>query len=179
MSKPLNFGRMFFTPAMLFLCGVFLQSCTEEMPILKPLNGSAKTSNASNIALKVNNTTYSLTNKDPGYAIFVPITTGTGSSTATQYSINGSNSSQTNLLDFGFSYILDSTNNKYLLTSGQLTLNNKNYATINSSGTAKLTVAKMDTLALTAAGNYSFYLYDSPFSPTDSIYVSGTFNIVK
>lgn len=179
MLKPLSLGRKLLAPAMLLLTGIFLQSCADEVPILQPLNGSGKTSNASNIALKVNNTSYTLTNKDPGYAIFVPITTGTGTSSATQYSINGSNGSQTNTLDFGFSYILNTTSNKYLLTGGQLTINNKSYATINSSGTAQLTVDKMDVLAFTATGKYSFYLYDTPFSPTDSIYVSGTFNIVK
>jgi len=179
MIKPFSFHKALFASAMLLLCGIFLQSCTEEIPILKPRNGSGTTSNNSNIVVKVNNTAYTLTNKAPGYAIFVPVTTGTGASSSTQYSVNGSNGIQTNVLDFGFSYISNSVNNKYVLKSAQLEINNKTYTTLNSSGTAQLTVDKMDVAALTSSGSFSYYLYDSPYSPTDSIYVSGTFNIVK
>lgn len=163
---------------MLLLSAFFLNSCTEEMPVLKPLSGTAI--NKSSIVIKVNNSTYTLTNKEPGYAIFVPVTLGTGASSYTEYSVNGSNGSETNVLDFGFSYILNSTTNQYVITSSQLQLNNKNYVTLNSSGAAQLKVDKMDAAANTGSGSFSYYLYDSVYNtPTDSVFVSGTFNIIQ
>ncbi len=168
-------SRKLFAPAMLLLSSIFLQACTEEMPILAPLNGA---SNNSTIVLNINNAAYTLTNKAPGYAIFANVTSGTGTTSTTQYNVTGSKGTQTNALDFILAYEIN-TANKYVLATSQLDFNNKTYTTVNSSGAAKLTVDKMDATANTATGSFGYYLYDSVFTPTDSIYVSGTFNIVK
>ncbi len=176
MSKRFSFRSAMFAAAMLLLCGTFLQSCTEEMPILAPLNG---TTNNSKIVLNVNNATYTLTNKNPGYVFFAPITVGTGSSSNIQYNVNGSNGLQTNAVDFIIDFGLNA-NNKYVLVGSQLNLNNKSYTTVyNNTGKAQLTINKIDTIANATSGSYAYYLYDSAFTPTDSIYVNGTFNIVK
>jgi hypothetical protein len=175
MTKPV---RLFKIAVMLLLSGVFLNSCTEEMPVLTPLSGSGITSNKSIITVNIGNSTYSLKNQDPGYAIFASASTGSGTSTYTQYNITGSNGSQTNALDFILAYGLN-TNNKYIVTTSLLDYNNKTYSTLNLTGAAKLTVDKMDANASTANGSFGYYLYDDIFTPTDSIYVSGTFNIVK
>ncbi|MGI4730009.1 MAG: hypothetical protein ACRYGB_15675 [Janthinobacterium lividum] len=178
MNKLFKLRKALLAPAMLFLCGVFLQSCTEEMPILSANDLIGKTSNASSIALKVNTANYTLVNKDPGYAIFAPVTSGTGTTSNIQYNVSGSNGLQTGTVDFVLAYTLTSSNT-YVLTTSQLDLNNKTYTTLNASGNAQLTIVKMDVTANTASGSYGYYLYDSPSSPTDSVYVSGTFNIVK
>ncbi len=175
MTKPL---RLLTVAVVLLLSGIFLNSCTEEMPILTPNSGSSSASNKSIIALNIGNSAYSLKNQDPGFAIFASVSTGTGTSTYTQYNITGSNGSQTNALDFILAYGLDAKN-KYVVTTSQLDFNNKTYTTLNLAGNAKLTIDKMDANTNTASGNFSYYLYDSVFTPTDSIYVTGSFNIVK
>lgn len=179
MIKSLTLCKAILAPAMLLLCSIFLQSCTEEMPILSPNNVSGTSSNSSSIVVNVNKSTFTLNNKAPGYAFFAAGTVGTGSSSNTQYNVSGSNGLQTNAVDFIIDFSLN-TSKKYLLVGSQLDFNNKSYTTVyNGTGKSQLTINKIDTIANTASGSYAYYLYNSASSPTDSVYVSGTFNIVK
>ncbi len=179
MIKSLTLRKAVLTPAMLLLCGIFLQSCTEEMPILSPNDLIGKTSNSSSIVVNVNKSVFTLNNKAPGYAFFAVGTVGTGSSSNTQYNVSGSNGLQTNGIDFIIDFDLN-TSKKYVLVGSKLNFNDKSYTTVyNGTKKAQLTINKMDTIANTINGSYAYYLYNSASSPTDSIYVSGTFNIVK
>jgi hypothetical protein len=178
MTKIFSIKKEIFSPVMLLLCGLFLHSCTEEMPILTP--NSAFTSGISAIVFKVNNTPYTIVNKVPGYVYFANVTVGSNNNLYSQYNISGSNGSQTYPIDYLLTFGPDSTNtNNFVFGTSQVTINKKTYSTINANGKAKLTIDKIDTNNNTAAGSFSYYVYNSVFSPTDSIYVSGTFNIVK
>lgn len=179
MNNLFTLRKALLAPAMLFLCAIFLQSCTEEMPILKPsdLNGTASTN--STIVVNVDKTAYTLKNAAPGYAIFAGVTIGSGTAATTQYNVSGSNGLKANRVDFLIDFGLDA-NKKYVVLGSQLDLGDKSYTTLyNQTDKAQLTVTKMDTIANTATGSYAYYLYNSTASPTDSVYVSGTFNIVK
>lgn len=179
MIKSLTLRKAILAPAMLLLCGIFLQSCTEEMPILKPSDLSGTTSTNSTIVVNVNKSTFTLKNTAPGYAYFATIGIGSGTSASTQYNVNGGNGLKTNAVDFILNFGLDA-NKKYVLLGSQLDFNEKNYATIyNQTSKAQLSISKIDTIANTTSGSYACYLYNSAASSTDSIYVSGTFNIVK
>ena len=165
-------------PAMLLLCGIFLQSCTEEMPILKPSDLSANSS-GSTIVVNANKSTFTLKNVAPGYAYFAPIGLSSGTYSGTQYNVNGGNGLKDNSVDFVLDFGLDA-GKKYVVLSSQLDLGDKSYTTLNNQNVkAQLTVTKLDTIANAASGSYAYYLYNSAVSPTDSIYVNGTFNIVK
>ncbi|RYX82021.1 hypothetical protein EON73_04515 [bacterium] len=182
MFKFSTFRNAFIPTAMLLLSGIFLQSCVEEMPILKPSDVSKTVSTNSTIVVNVNKSVITLKNTNPGYVFFASATVGIGANN-TQYDISGSNGLQTNAVDFDINFNLNSTSKKYVLLGSQLNFNNKSYTTVyngmNGIEKAKLTFNKIDTIANTANGSYAYYLYDSAFTPTDSIYVSGTFNIVK
>jgi hypothetical protein len=178
MIKPLTFKKAVAAFAMLFLCGISLYSCTEEMPILNP-NSISSISNNSSIVVNINNSAYVIKNKTPDYAIFASITSGTNNTSNTQYNVSGSSSSKTAPIDFVLAFATDSLSKKYIVTTSQVDVNNKTYTTLNKFGDAKLTVSKMDEKANTATGTFGYYLYDSVFTPTDSIFVSGTFNIIK
>lgn len=160
----------------LILCGIFLQSCTEEMPILTPLSDP----NISSVVLNIQNKTYRVVNKLPGYVFFANVTVGSGNSLYSQYNISGSNSSQTNAIDYVLTFGPDNANsNNYVFGSSQLTFNNKTYTTTNVSGKAVIKINSLDTYANTASGSFAYYLYDKVTSPTDSVYVTGTFNVIK
>lgn len=179
MNNLFTLRKALLAPAMLFLCGIFFQSCTEEMPILKPSDLNGNTSTSSNIVVNVDKTAYTLKNVAPGYAIFFGVTLGSGTSATTQYNVSGSNGLKANGVDFLIDFGLDANKN-YVVLGSQLDLGDKSYTTLyNQTSKMQLTVAKMDTIANTASGNYAYYLYNSTVSPTDSVYVSGTFNIVK
>lgn len=182
MNNLFTLRKALLAPAMLFLCGIFLQSCTEEMPILKPNDLKVTTSTTSTIMVNVDKSTFTLKNTDPGYAFFASSSIGTGSSSNTQYNISGSNGLQTNTVDFIIDFNLNASK-QYILLGSKLDINNKSYSTVYNGLTgipkALLTITKMDTIANTASGSYAYYLYNSASTSTDSIYVSGTFNIVK
>jgi hypothetical protein len=176
MTKIFSFRKEIFSPLMLLLCGIFLQSCTEEMPILTPNYNF----NESTIVFNVNNKPYIVVNKTPGYVYFANVTVGSNNTLYSQYNISGSNGSQTNPIDYLLTFGPDNTNtNNYIFGTSQVTFNKKTYSTINANGKAKIIVDKLDTGNNTASGSFSYYLYDSVSSPKDSIYISGTFNIVK
>ncbi|MGI4021039.1 MAG: hypothetical protein ACRYFA_05995 [Janthinobacterium lividum] len=160
----------------LLLCGMFLQSCTEEMPILTPLSDP----NTSRIVLNIKYKTYKIIDKLPGYVFFANVTVGSGNTLYSQYNVSGSNSSQTNAIDYLLTFGPDSVNtSNYVFGTSQLTFNNKTYTTTNKSGKAIIKVDALDTYVNTASGSFAYYLYDNVLSPTDSIYVTGTFNIIK
>ncbi len=178
MNNLFTLRKALLAPAMLFLCGIFLQSCTEEMPILKPL--SVNPSNSSFIILNIKNKAYTLKNVNPGFVYFTNITAGTGNSTMQQYGIAGSDGNEKNPLDCIINFDTDSVHaGKYVLSSSQLNYNNIVYTTNNTFGNAKFTVDQLNNATNTANGSFAYYLYDSVYTPTDSVYVSGTFNIVK
>lgn len=181
MIKFSNLRNAIVAPAMLLLSGIFLQSCVEEMPILKPSDVTKIASSSSTLIVNVDKSTFTLKNADPGYVFFAGGTVGTGTN-STQYNISGSNGLQTNAVDFIINFNMND-NKKYVLLGSRLNFNNKSYTTVynglNGIEKAQLTFNKIDTIANTANGSYGYYLYNSASTQPDSIYVSGTFNIVK
>lgn len=178
MIKSLILRKAILAPAMLLLCGIFLQSCTEEMPILTQLS---KSTNGNVIILNIKNKAYTLKNVNPGFVYFTNITAGgSANSSFQQYGLAGSNGNETNPLDCIINFDTDSVHvGKYVLSTSQVNYNNVTYTTSNASGNAKFTVNQLNATTNTTSGSFAYYLYDSVFVPTDSIYVSGTFNIVK
>ncbi len=183
MRKPSSFRGVLFAPAMLILFGVFLQSCTEEIPILKPLNRSSNSitvSSKSTISLNFNNTANTITNINPSNILFSTMPGGASLPLLKSYIVAGNNGSKTSNLLYGVSFHTDTIgNNKFIFDSSQLVINKKTYTTFNISGKVKFTVDKLDDTANTASGSFSYYVYDDIIKPTDSIYVSGSFNILK
>ncbi|MVN21975.1 hypothetical protein [Mucilaginibacter arboris] len=177
MNKNLTFRRAIIALAMLLLCGIFLQSCTEEMPILVP---RSKAINGSVIVLNIRNKAYTIRNENPGFVYFTNITPGSGNNLSQQYGIAGSDGSPTNPLDCIINFNADSVHaGNYILSTSQVNYNNVTYTTSNPSGNAKFKVNQLNAAANTTSGSFAYYLYDSVFIPTDSIYVSGTFSITK
>ncbi len=178
MIKPFSFHKALFAPAMLLLCGIFLQSCTEEIPILKPRSSSV--SSKSTIVLNVNNTAYTINDVSPNTIEFRETSRDPAFPLYRQYGIAASNNSQTNLLDYALSFHTDTVGSKkYTLEISQLTINKKTYSTANIYGNAAFKVDKLDAVDNTTSGSFGYFVYDDILTPTDSIYVSGTFNIVK
>ncbi len=185
MIKSLSFRKALLAPAMLLLSGIFLQSCTEEMPILHPPSGASSsgigtTSSKSVINLSINNNANNITNNKPNNILFTSVAGGATLPLLKLYTFAGNNGSQTNNLTFGASFHTDTIGNKkFIFDSSQLLFNKKTYTTFNISGTAKFTVDKLDDVANTASGSFGYYVYDAIINPTDSVYVSGTFNFMK
>lgn len=177
MSKiPIN-CKQHFVVAMLLLCSVFLHSCTEEMPILMPLNTVYK---VNSVTLTINGKSYIIINKTPGYVNLTSITAGAGTSLYSQSNISASNSNAGDLISFIINFGPDTKNaGNYVLSTSQLSFNNKIYTTVNADGKANLKVANLNSNNNTANGTFGYYLYNSTKNPTDSIYVSGSFNILK
>jgi len=158
---------------MLLLCSIFLHSCTEEMPILNPLNTVYK---VNSVSLSIDGKSYVIINKTPGYVNLTSITAGSGTSLYSQSNISASNSNSGNLVNFIINFGPDSKNSgSYLLSTSQISVNNKTYTTTNADGKANLKVTNLDLNNKTANGTFGYYLYNS----TDSIYVSGTFTILN
>lgn len=176
MTKISALSKRIFTLALLLLCSFFLHSCTEDMPILTPLSDP----NISTIVLNIQNKTYKVVNKLPGYVFFANVTVGSGNALYSQYNVSGSNSSQTNAIDYVLTFGPDKTNtSSYAFGTSQLNFNNKTYITNNTSGKATIKIDALDTNVNTASGSFAYYLYDKIVSPTDSIYVTGTFNVMN
>lgn len=162
---------------MLLLCGIFLQSCTEEMPILTSAN---TTITGSYIKLNIDNKAYTIVNKLPGYVYFSNITVGVGTNLVAQLTVAGNNGNQNNLLDYALNFSEDTSKaGSYDFASSKLSLNGKSYITTNPYGKAKLNINQLDDTAKTANGSFAYYVYNSASNPTDSVYVTGTFNVVK
>ncbi|RYY07417.1 MAG: hypothetical protein EOP43_03310 [Sphingobacteriaceae bacterium] len=178
MCKLLSFRSALFAPAMLLLCGIFLQSCTEEMPVLTPLDITV--SSKSTIVLKINNTTSTINNVLPGNIEFRETSRDPAFPLYRQYGIAASNNNQTNLLDYAVAFHTDTAGSKnYTLEISQLTINKKTYSTANIYRNAVFKVDKLDATNNTTTGSFSYYVYDDILSPKDSIYVTGSFNILK
>lgn len=176
MNKNFSLKKGRLAPAILFLCSIFLHSCTEEMPILTPLSDP----NTSSIVLNIQNKTYKVVNRLPGYVFFANVTVGSGNALYSQYNISGSNGSQTNAIDYVLTFGPENANSgNYVFGTSQLTFNNKTYTTTNASGKAVIKIDALDTYVNTASGSFAYYLYDKVLSPTDSVYVTGTFNVIK
>lgn len=185
MIKPLISRKVFFVPAILLLCGIFLQSCTEEMPILTPASGYSSSvpgsvSSKSVINLKINNAPNDITNVKPGIILFNIISGGTTLPRFRNYLIAGDNGSTTNRVLYSVTFHSDSVgNNIYVFDGSQVIINKKTYTSFNISGTNKFTVAKLDEIASSTSGSFGYYVYDDVLHPTDSLYVTGAFNIFK
>lgn len=178
MLKPISFGRKLLAPAMLLLTGIFLQSCADEVPILMPLSGSV--SSKSIVVLNFKNTTYTINDVKPGTILFAVTGTDPKFPLYKQYGFDATNNSQTDLLDYAVSFHTNTVGSKkYTLEVSQVTLNKKTYSTANIYGNAVFKVDKLDAANNTTSGSFSYFVYDDILSPTDSIYVSGTFNIAK
>ena len=185
MIKPFIFRKALFAPAMLLLGSIFLHSCTEEMPILKPLGTysnyvPATVSSKSMINLKINNTQSDITNTKPGTIVFNVVTGGTTLPNFRTYLIAGDNGSTTNRALYSVTFHSDSVgNNIYVFDGSQVIVNKKTYTSFNISGSNKFSVTKLDEKTNTAVGSFSYYVYDDALHPTDSLYVTGAFNIFK
>ena len=178
MYKLFSFRSVLLAPAMLLLCSIFLQSCSEEMPILKPLTSSP--SSKSTVVLNINNTVYTINDVSPSTIEFAQTNTDPTQPLYRQYGIAASNNDQTNLLDYAVTFHTDTVGSKnYGLEVCLLNINKKSYATANPYGNAVFKVDKIDAANNTTSGSFSYFVYDDILSPTDSIYVRGTFNIVK
>ncbi|RYE26663.1 MAG: hypothetical protein EOP42_20505 [Sphingobacteriaceae bacterium] len=180
MNKFSPLRKALLAPAMLFLCGIFLQSCTEEMPILSPDDLSAKSSSKSTVVINVNNAVYTINDVKPSTIIFATTGTDPQFPLYKQYGFDATNNNQANMLDYAVSFHTDTVGSKkYTLEISQLTLNKKTYSTANIYGNAVFKVDKLDAANNTTSGSFSYFVYDDILTPKDSIYVSGTFNIVK
>jgi hypothetical protein len=177
MTKPV---RLLSAAVMLLLSGIFLNSCTEDMPILMPISSSVSTKSTVIVNVKNTNSTYSINDIRPSTVVFATTGKDPAYPLYRQYGFDATNNSQTNLLDFAVSFHTDTAGSRrYTLELSQLTVNKKTYSTANIYGNAVFKVEKLDGTGNTATGSFGYFLYDDITSPTDSIYVSGTFNIVK
>ena len=178
MCRFLSFRSAPIAPAVLLLCGIFLQSCTEEMPLLKPSDTSV--SSKSTVVLNINNTASTINSVSPQTIEFRETSRDPAFPLYRQYGIAASNNNQTNLLDYAVAFHTDTAGSKnYTLEICQLTMNKKTYSTANIRGNAVFKVDKLDATANTATGSFRYYLYDDILSPKDSIFITGSFNIVK
>lgn len=186
MLKPFISRKALFAPAMLLLCGIFLNSCREDMPILVPPSGltigtgTPSVSAKSTINLKINNTQNDILNVKPAVILFNIVTGGASLPLFRNYLIAGDNGSATNRVLYSVTFHSDSVgNNIYVFDGSQVIANKKTYTSFSISGANKFTVNKLDEKAYLTNGTFSYYVYDDVLHPTDSLYVTGSFNISK
>lgn len=185
MTQFLSFQKSLCAILILLLSGIFLQSCMEEMPILVPQNGTltgttGMVSSKSTISLNINNNPQNISNIKPNNIIFTNVTGGASLPLFKEYFIVGDNGNQTSSLSYSASFHTDTVGSKnFVFESSQLFFNKKTYTTFNISGTAKFNIEKLDDAANTVSGTFGYYVYDDILKPTDSVYVSGSFNILK
>lgn len=184
MIKPF-FRKAIFAPAMLLLCSIFLQSCSEEMPILTPQNGYTSSapgsvSSKSMINLKINNASNDISNVKPEIILFNIVSGGTTLPQFRNYLIAGDNGSTTSRVLYSVTFHSDSVgNNIYVFDGSQIIVNKKTYTSFNISGANKFSVTKLDEKTYSTSGNFGYYVYNNVLHPTDSLYVAGSFNILK
>ncbi|MGI4021040.1 MAG: hypothetical protein ACRYFA_06000 [Janthinobacterium lividum] len=179
-----SFRSALLAPAMLLLCGIFLQSCTEEMPALKsPSSVNYSTGSASSksiINLKINDVQRSITNVKPEIIIFNINSGGVALPSFRSYTLAGDNGNTTNRLVYSAAFHSDSVgNNTYIFDASQVIVGQKVYTSFNVSGKSNFKVDKVDEKAYTTSGSFGYYVYDNILMPKDSLYITGSFNIVK
>lgn len=184
MTKPTTFRSKFFSPLMLLLCIVSLQSCWEEMPVLKPLNPTdtvaGSVSSKSIIYLNINNAANNITNIKPSTILFTNVTGGATLPLFKEYFLIGDNESKSANVVYTVAFHTDTIGSKkFIFESSELVVNKKTYSTFNISGSEVFAINQLDDNANTASGKFSYYLYDSVINPKDSIFVDGTFSILK
>lgn len=179
-----SFRSALFAPAILLLCGIFLQSCTEEMPVLQPTSGvnlsTGSVSTKSVINLKVNDVQKNITNVKPQVILFNINSGGVTAPSYRFYTLAGDNGSTTNRLLYSAAFHSDSVgNNIFIFDASQVIVGQKVYTSFNISGKSNFKVDKVDEKAYTTSGNFGYYVYDDILNPKDSLYVTGSFNIAK
>lgn len=186
MIKPLTFRKAVLASAMLFLCSISLHSCTEEMPILTPSGGFISSSGVGSVSsksivnIKINAVQSNITNVKPQNILFTINSGGSTMPSFRSYAIAGDNGSTTNRLLYSVAFHSDSAgNNTYVFDGSQVIANKKIYTSFNISGSNKFSISKLDEKTYSTAGTFGYYVYDDILNPTDSLYVTGSFNILK